>query len=181
MSHILGFNNDLDYIWFIPIIFSIHEIEEWNILKWYKRYYKNLPESTNTSIRIHIVVLSLISFFLTYLAYILNGTFLYSLIVAFMSSFILLNATQHIIWTVQLRAYSPGLITGILSMIVTLFVNIELVQNTHFILLFYALIVFTILPIRGTIRVKGEMTAEVRKVHNFFIKIEKILRKSIII
>ncbi len=179
MGNIFELNNVLNYIWLIPIIFSIHEIEEWNILKWYQKYYRNLPESTNTSIRIHIVVLSLVSFLLTYVAYVLNETFLYSLIVAFLASFIFLNLVQHIIWTVQLRAYSLGLITGILSFLVTIFVNIELVQNTHFNPLFYGIIVFTVLPIRETMRVKGEMTPEVRKVHHFFIKIEKILRKLI--
>ncbi len=177
MGNLLGFKHVLNYVWFIPIIFSIHEFEEWNILKWYKKYYKNLPESTNTSIRIHIVALSITSFFLTYLAYVLNGTFLYSLLIAFLSAFIFLNVFQHIIWTVQFRAYSPGLITGIISIIVVLFVNIELVLNTHFNRLFYFIIVLTILPIRGTLKVKGEMTAEIRKVHNFFIKTEKILRR----
>lgn len=177
MSNLLGFKHVLNYVWLIPIIFSIHEFEEWDILKWYKKYYKNLPESTNTSVRIHIVTLSIASFFLTSLAYILNGTFLYSLIVAFLSAFIFLNVFQHIIWTVQFRAYSPGLITGIISIIVVLFVNIELVQNTHLNPLFYSIIVLTIVPIRGTLRANGEMTAEIRKVHNFFIKIEKILRR----
>lgn len=179
MSNLIGFEHVLNYVWFIPIIFSIHEFEEWNILKWYKKYYRNLPESTNTSIRIHIVALSIASLFLTYLAYILNGTFLFSLIVAFLSAFIFLNVFQHIIWTAQLRAYSPGLITGIISIIVVLFVNIELVQSTHFNPLFYSIIVLTILPIKSTLRVNGEMTAEIRKAHNFFIKMERILRRLI--
>lgn len=179
MGNILGLHNVLDYLWFIPIVFSIHEFEEWDILKWYRKYYRDLPESTNISIRIHIVVLSLVSFLLTYLAYILNETFLYSLIVAFLTAFIFLNTVQHIIWTVQLRVYSPGLVTGILSIFGTILINVELVQNTQFNPLFYGINIFTILPIRETLRVKGEMTAEVRKVHLFFIRIEKMLRKII--
>lgn len=168
----------MNYIWLIPIAFSVHELEEWNILKWYRKYFSNLPDSSNTSIRIHIVTLSLVAFLLTYLARILSGTFAFSLIIAFLSAFILLNFIQHIIWTAQLRAYSPGLLTSCLSVMVVTLVHIELIQSALFSLPFYALVVFTIMPIRETLKVKGEMTPEIRKVHEFFIKIEKMLRRG---
>ncbi len=74
---ILGTASVNSYIWIIPVMFSIHEFEEWNILKWYKKYYRNLPASTNTSIRIHIVALSLISFLLTSIAVSAHGTFIF--------------------------------------------------------------------------------------------------------
>jgi len=31
----------INIIWAIPIFFSLHELEEWNILKWYKKHYVN--------------------------------------------------------------------------------------------------------------------------------------------
>lgn len=172
-----GLNIIINYIWIIPVTFSIHEFEEWNILKWYKKYYRNLPNSTDVSIRIHIVVLALISFLLTFIAYIFANMFLFSLIITLMSAFILLNFFQHIIWTIQLKAYSPGLITGLLCFLAVLFVNFVFIANNLVYTPFYLLTGLIILPLRATLRVNGEMTDEVRNVHLFFIKMEKYLRK----
>lgn len=69
MENFFGLADIRNYIWILPVVFCIHEFEEWNILRWHKKYYTNLPESTNTSIRIHIVVLSIIAFLLTLIAY----------------------------------------------------------------------------------------------------------------
>lgn len=33
--------------WSIPVILLLHELEEWNILKWYKLNYLNPPSSDN--------------------------------------------------------------------------------------------------------------------------------------
>jgi hypothetical protein len=175
MGNILGLADTTNYVWIIPLAFSIHEFEEWNILKWYKKYYKNLPGSTNTSIHIHIVSLSILSFLLTFAAYITSGTFLFSLIVAFISSFILYNFIQHIIWTLQLKTYSPGLATASFCVLSVIYVNIQLIQNDRIILLFYLTLIFFIPSLIGTIKVKGEMTKEILRVHYFFIKMEKVL------
>src|SRR4030042_2408289 len=93
-------------IWALPIFFSLHELEEWNILDWYKKYYFNLPPSTKCSIHLHIVFFCFMGFLLTYLAYLFRETFLFSLIISFLSCFILLNTFQHIVWTFQLKTYS---------------------------------------------------------------------------
>lgn len=175
MDNIFGLADIINYIWIIPFMFSIHEIEEWNILKWYKKYYKNLPESTNTSIRIHIITFCVLSCLLTLLANILNGTFLFSLIVIFLSSFILLNFLQHIIWTIQLRTYSPGLLTAILCILSVVFVNVQLIQGNLIILPFYIIVLFIIPSLIGTMKVNGEMTKELKSIHCLFIKVEKLL------
>lgn len=177
MDNILGLTNIICYIWLIPLVFSIHELEEWNILKWYKKYYKNLPESTNTSIHIHIVVLSAFSFLLIFIAYIASGTFLFSLIIAFISSFIFHNFIQHVIWTIQLKTYSPGLATASFCILSTIYVNILLVLNSLIILPFYLFFILFIPSLIGTMKVKGEMTKEIWKVHCFFISVEKAFAK----
>ena len=176
MNNIFGFRDLHAYIWLIALVFSIHEIEEWNILKWYKRHYKNLPGSTNTSIRIHIVVLIAVSLLLTLLAFLARETFLFSLIVVFISAFILQNFLQHVIWTVQLKAYSTGLVTSILSVVTVAFVHVLLIQNHLIILTFYAMVLLIIPPLVRTMKVKGEMTKDVLAVHHFFIKVEKAIR-----
>ncbi|ORC28819.1 hypothetical protein B4O97_18990 [Marispirochaeta aestuarii] len=177
MSNIFGFNNIFNYIWLIPIVFSIHELEEWNILKWYKRYYKNIPESTNTSIRIHIITFCVLSFILTTIAFLMRNTFVLSLIVAFVSAFIYFNVIQHIIWTVQLKAYSVGLLTGIVSIIIVAYVNYSFIVNNLINSVFYIIFILTVIPIIKTFKVNGEMSPEIKKVHEFFIRIEKQIRK----
>jgi hypothetical protein len=62
MDTAIGYVNPVDLIWALPVFFSVHELEEWNILDWYKKYYKNLPESTNFSIHLHIIAFCLIGF-----------------------------------------------------------------------------------------------------------------------
>lgn len=166
----------LNILWIIPFVFSIHELEEWNILKWYKTYYRNLPASTNVSIRIHIVVLALTSFLLTGVALAFHGTFLFSAIVVFMSAFVLLNFLQHVIWTAQLKVYSPGLVTAVICLIAVAVVNIIFITNGRIDTPFYLLVLLIIPALMATLRVKGEMTKEVRSVHEFFIKVEKALR-----
>jgi hypothetical protein len=166
----------INFIWAIPIFFSLHELEEWNILDWYKKYYVNLPGSTKFSVHLHIFFFCTVGFLLTYIAYLFRETFLFSLIISFLSGFILLNTFQHIVWTFQLKTYSPGLISSIIMLSVTVFVNIILIRNDMIQILYYALLLVVIIPAINTFKIKNEMTPEIRRVHIFFIKIENFLR-----
>ena len=175
---ILAIMNPIHLIWTIPIFLSIHELEEWNILDWYKKHYVNLPGSTNFSIHLHIFFFCIVGFLLTYVAYLTRETFLFSLIISFLTGFIILNTFQHIVWTIQLKTYSPGLITSLIVLCVVVFVNLILIHNNLIHLAFYALILMVLFPALKTIKTKNEMTPEIRRVHIFFIKIEKFIKKS---
>jgi hypothetical protein len=168
--------NPINYIWAIPIFFSIHELEEWNILNWYRKYYTNLPPSTNFSIHLHIFTFCIIGFLLTTIALLLQTTFLFSLIICFLSGFILLNVFQHIVWTIQLKAYSPGLISGLILIAITVFVNSKLISNDLIQLPFYVIILLVIIPAINTVKIRNEMTPEIRRAHNLFISIENRLK-----
>jgi hypothetical protein len=168
----------INIIWAIPILLSLHELEEWNILKWYKKYYVNLPGSTNFSIHLHIILFCITGFLLTYISYQFRNTFLFSLIISFLSGFILLNAFQHVVWTFQLKTYSPGLVSGIIILGATIFVNTILIRYEMIQVPYYALILLMIIPAINTLKIKNEMTPEIRRVHIFFIKIENLLRKK---
>src|SRR4030042_495249 len=168
--------NPINFVWAVPIFFSIHELEEWNILNCYKKYYVNLPPSTNFSIHLHILTFCIAGFLLTSVAIFFQTTFLFSLIICFLSGFILLNVFQHIVWTIQLKAYSPGLISGLILLAVTAFVNSKLISNNLIQLPFYLIILLAIIPGIKTIKVKNEMTPEISRVHNLFISIENRLK-----
>ena len=168
----------INIIWALPIFFSIHEIEEWNILDWYKKYYINMPGSTEFSIHLHIIFFCALGFLLTFLAYLFHETFLFSLIISFLSGFILLNTFQHIFWTIQLKTYSPGLVTAIIFLCVSIFVNIVLLRNNMIQKPYYAILFLIIIPAINTLKIKNEMTPEIRRVHIFFIKIENFLKNK---
>lgn len=178
MNFVKGIFGGITCIWLIPVFFSIHELEEWKILKWYKKYYRNLPDSTNFSVRLHIISFCIISFVLTIVAYYIQIPVIFSLIMIFISVFILLNTIQHIIWTIQIRGYSVGLSTAIICLIITIIVNYSLVIQGYLHPVFYALVILIIGPIIGTIKVNHEMSNEIRNAHLLFIKIEKILKRK---
>lgn len=166
----------IDFIWAIPIFFGLHELEEWNILNWYKKYYVNLPGSTHFSIHLHIVFFCAAGFLLTYVAFQFRQTFLFSLIISFLSGFILYNTFQHIVWTFQLKTYSPGLASAIIALLVIVIVNIILIRNDMIQAPYYALILLFIKPAINTLRIKNEMTPEIRRVHIFFMNMENLLK-----
>jgi len=95
-----------------------------------------------------------------------------------MSGFILTNTVQHVIQSLQFRAYAPGLVTAILCSMVCLLVNILLVCSGEIFVPYYILCVLGIPTILKTIKMKNEMTPEVRRIHEFFIGMEKALHSS---
>jgi hypothetical protein len=177
MSFFSGINEVIELIWIIPITFFIHELEEWNILRWYKRHYRNLPESTNLSIRLWIVFISIVIFLFILLAYILQATFIFSMFLILVSTFIIVNTIQHIIWTFQYKAYSHGLTTALLCAICIVYVNLVFIINGLLILPFYGIFALSILPIIKTLKSKHEITSEVRKAHEIGILLERVVKK----
>lgn len=176
MKSFFDFINSINIIWLIPIVFTIHEFEEWNILSWYKKYYKNITESTSFSIHLHIIVLSVICFLLIIVAYFLHNTFIFSIIIIFIFSFIVLNTIQHIVWCFQTKSYAPGLITGLISLLINFFINIILIRNNYILFPFYSIFLIIVFPLIKTFKIKLEMTPEVRRVHEFFIFLEKVIK-----
>ena len=179
MLSFLGIDKVIELIWIIPISFFIHELEEWNILRWYKKYYKNLPESTNLSIRLWIVFISILIFLLISLAYVLKSTFIFSILVIFITTFIIVNTIQHFILTFQFKTYSHGLITALLCTICTTYVNVVFIINGLLLTPFYIIFALSFLPIINTLKAKNEMTSEVRWAHEIGILIEKAIMKII--
>ncbi len=177
MNQVASFINSINVIWLIPIFLFIHELEEWNILSWYKKYFNNLPGSTNVSIRIHIFTFGIVGFLITILAYI-SPAVIKSLLIIFLSGFVLTNTIQHIIQTFQYGSYAPGLSTGIICTAACVLVNVVLVQKGMIFIPLYFIILLGIPTVIKTIKLKHEMTPEIRRIHELFIGIENKLRPS---
>ncbi len=172
MNQLFSFINSMDLIWIIPVLLFIHELEEWNILTWYKKYFVNLPASTETSVKIHIFTLGVAAFLLTLIARI-APLIIANILILFLSGFVLTNTIQHIIQTFQYKTYAPGLITGIITVAGCVFVNIILVRDGMIYLPFYAILLLGVPAVINTIKLKHQMTPELRRVHEFFIRVEK--------
>lgn len=177
MNQISLFINNTNIIWIIPVFLFIHELEEWNILNWYKKHFINLPDSSNTSVKIHIFTLSALAFLLTFFASI-SPLVIRSILIIFLSTFVLTNTIQHAIQTFQFKTYAPGLATGILCSVASIFVNIILVMNEMIFAPIYIILLIGIPTIVKTIKYKNEMTPEIRRIHEFFIRVENSLRRE---
>ncbi len=163
----------------IPISFAVHEFEEWNILKWYKKHYKDIPESTNASIRIWVVLISVIIFAMTLLALaLINYTFLFSPLLVLISAFISVNVIQHIIWTIQYKDYSIGLSTALITLCVLIYVHFNVMMLGLVNAWFYLIMIYAIVPILKTIQSPHIMTREIRGVHELGIALERLIFKK---
>jgi len=163
----------------IPLVFTIHELEEWNILTWYKKHYKNIPYSTNLSIRIWIICISLLIFIVTIVAVkFIHSVFLFSPLFIAISTFILTNIIQHVIWTIQYKDYSVGLSTAMVLLAVIIVVHANLIINHYINVWFYVISLYMVVPIIKTLRRPHVMTPEIRGIHNLGITLEKLLFKK---
>jgi len=142
----------INVIWAIPIILFIHEIEEWNILSWYKAHFVNLPKSTNTSVRIHIIVFGIIEFLLTIIAYHSHNIIIFSILIIFLFGFIFTNTIQHILITFISKSYMPGLITAIIATTINIYANIILIKKNLIFSPIYFIMVLCIPSIIQTIK-----------------------------
>lgn len=174
MNHAAQAWNVIAMVWLIPIFLIVHELEEWNILSWYRKHFTDLPASTETSVRIHIFTLCAAAVALTLLAAV-SPPGIAALVVVFMSGFVVTNTAQHAVWTFQHRVYAPGLTTGILCTASCVFVNVLWVRRGLIFPPLYLLAAAGIPSVVQTIRLKHRMPPEVRRVHEFFIRIEHLL------
>ncbi|MFW5717878.1 MAG: HXXEE domain-containing protein, partial [Spirochaetota bacterium] len=177
MSSISAFLESVNVVWMIPVFLSLHELEEWNKLSWYRKHFTDLPPSTETSVRIHICTLCAGALLLTLLAGV-SPLIVASVLMVFMSALMLTNTVQHAVWAIQLRTYAPGLATGILCVAACAYANFVLERNGRIVAPVYILLAAGIPTVVKTIRGKHRMTPEVRRVHEFFIGVESFLRRA---
>ena len=103
-------------IWLLPLAYSLHEVEEWNILDWYHRHWVNVGTLTETTVRTWLVFSSLAGFAVTAVARIVPARLAAHGILLFFG-FPLLHAFLHIYWVFYFGSYSPGVVTSALLLI----------------------------------------------------------------
>ena len=161
-------------IWVIPVVQLIHELEEWNILKWYKENYVDLPDSTNLSIRVWILFFSLFVYVWTTLCFFTPNRVISAILVSLLIMITTQNGLQHLYWLFYFKKYAPGVVSFVILLIPLNTYVVYRILKQEF-LPFWLLIIIMALMIPGlieTIRARNRMTKIVRVVvHEYPIKL----------
>lgn len=165
-------------MWILPFVFLFHEMEEWNILDWYKSTYCPPPSSTKLSCRIWLFIISILGFITTLISYLIpNKTFSACIILIFIV-FMTFNGIQHIYWTIAFGKYAPGVIFSSLGIVAGLFITVIIISQ-HLVWTGYILILYliTIPFLIQTFKAKNTLIKTFLLLHNFTLKIVDFLEK----
>ena len=92
-------------VWLLPLAWTLHEAEEWNILDWYHAYWVKVPEATPTEMRVGLAFMSLVGVGWTAFTLLPRKPKLTAfLLLPFFTLMAAGNAVQHIYWTVAFQS-----------------------------------------------------------------------------
>ena len=100
------------YYIIIPFVLFLHEMEEWNIVKFHKENYTIQFNETNMTERLWLFMLSLIGVFFGMICTNIPNEVISNSIFLILVTFLLINGLQHILLTIVLKKYNPGFIFG---------------------------------------------------------------------
>lgn len=164
-------------IWIFAIVSVLHELEEWNILKWYERNYRDLPPSTNLSIRLWILSYSLVIILFVWIVSVIPDKYISSILMMLFVSLTIQNGLQHLYWTVYFKEYAPGLIFSVIIGFPVYSLIIVRVVNEGYLPL-WAIGIYLVLIIPGliqTVKAKNTMTSIIKSIHLLGLRISNIL------
>lgn len=127
MKAILNRLNNINFrklIWLFPIILFLHEMEEWNILKWYHKHQIELPIGmTNLDARTWLLFLSLVGFIWVICGLISKNNKITAYIILPAIFLCLSNSIQHLVLVISYKEYTPGFIFGfIISILIYIYI-----------------------------------------------------------
>jgi hypothetical protein len=160
------------YYWSIPVILLLHELEEWDILKWYQRCYLNPPPSDNLAVRTWILFCSMVGFVWTFISVMIPNNHITALLMAILIFITIQNAIQHFCWQILFRAYSPGIIFSTVGLVMGVYVCIQATNQGLLPLWVNFILLIGLIPVTiETIKARNTMTKAVLAVHLFGIKL----------
>jgi hypothetical protein len=115
----------------IPLVLFLHEMEEWNIVKFHKDNYTVQYNETNMTERLWLFMLSLIGLFFSIICSNIPNTVISNSIFLVLATFLLLNGVQHILLSIVLKKYNPGFIFGgLLGTTLSLLYDIKIIRES---------------------------------------------------
>ncbi len=100
-------------MWLLPVTFTLHELEEWNIMPWFREQFVNPPNTSDLGVHTWLIGISLVGFLLTALAAFLptaRATAVF--VLPFFIVLVFGNALHHIYWQLAFSAYAPGVLAA---------------------------------------------------------------------
>jgi hypothetical protein len=172
MRNILAVFETLDFtsvLWLLPLAFALHEVEEWNITRWEHRHFVGMPpNATDRSARAWIVFISVVAFAWCAVATLPGDATVAAFVFLPAIAFVLMNAFQHVYWSLRFRQYAPGIVTSIVLLIpIGLYLANRAVQQGYVPIGYAA--VWAVPIVAGlvqTVRAGDQVTPVVRAVHN---------------
>ena len=150
-----------DLAWLLPVAFGLHELEEWNIVAWYQRYWTNVdPALVNQrNSWTWLAFASLLGFAWTLMAsrFRSPAIMFHILLVFFISVFG--HCLLHVYWLFSLGVYAPGVVTSIiLIMPITAYVTLRAIRD-RLVSSVYAAILFalTLFPVVSAVRLDNRL------------------------
>jgi hypothetical protein len=97
---------------FIPINLFLHEMEEWNIVRFHKENYTQEVDENNLSERLWLFMLSIIGMLFSVICFNIGNPIIANSVFLVLVTFLIINGLQHILLSISLRKYNPGLFFG---------------------------------------------------------------------
>lgn len=147
--------------WLLPVAFALHELEEWNMAEWYRRYWTNVdPEIVNQrNSWTWLVFASLFGFLWTFLAMRFRNpkVAFHTLLILFAAVFS--HCIAHIYWLFSIGVYAPGVVTSVLLIIpITAYVTYRAIRDRLISFVYVAvLLVLTLPSIAWAIRLNNRL------------------------
>jgi hypothetical protein len=167
----------LTWLWLFVIAFALHEVEEWNILRWYQRNYVDLPPSTNKAVRVWIVFVILIGFVWCAVATLPGNPVLAAYVFLPAIAVAIQNALQHVYWFFYFKQYAPGIITSVFCLIpFGVYLVTRAVWQNLVPLWYVGILILLLIPgLVQTVQAKNRMTKQIRAIHHLGIKLAELL------
>ena len=176
----LGQVNFLTVLGLFPIAFALHAAEEWNIMKWYRRNYADLPPATDRSAPTWIAFISLIGFVWFGVAVLPGSPEVGAFVTLPAIALAMQNAVQHVSWLFRYKQTAPGVVTSI-SLVIPIggYIVVRAMQQEYAPSWYVAMWIVLIVPgLVQTVRASNEMTPPMRIIHRLGIKLSTMIFRS---
>jgi hypothetical protein len=105
-------------LWLVAVAFACHEAEEWNLASWLAVNFEPEPAFADRDARTLLVLFAVLGVSFTALSlwlFSLRGAL--SALLPLFAGVVLGNALTHIVWSVYLRSYAPGVATSVVLLV----------------------------------------------------------------
>jgi hypothetical protein len=166
-------------LWLFPIATALHELEEWNIVRWYEQNFVDLPRLTDKGARAWIVFSSVVGFVWTGIAVLFGNPTVAAFVLLLAFALMLQNALQHIFYLIYFRKYALGVVTSVLLLIPAIsYLVVKAIQEGHVPAWYAAVLVVLLIPnLVQTIRAGNTMLPSMHAVHRFGDALAKRLKR----